>query len=422
MSSILAQFPTLAKLAATAPKTKTKPPVSAGSAAVKKTKDRAATAAIEAALASKFSGIKANSGKKTGAVKRKAAVLEYEVNAEEPPMSEFGVAPTKVPVAWEERCESGLVSDEENNDEFDDDTDLMALAADGSAADEKEDAELDALFAHLKGNFAAKGGDAVSLIVAGKKRKKVRKEAVNSADAVVVGFDPTVGKREARAGGARERRAFMTSDVSKLTAEPKPKAPVTEEEEKQEKEDDANDRDLMDLLKSSRLLEDFAASELTGKDRRKHLEQKLIDLGAKKLSNPKAPFPMRLGMQRAQEERQEKRVKTAKEMGLYHSSLRTQIMAGNDKEMAKKLAAGKKKKSGVKKGEVREIDAGVGRFKDGTLHIGKKADQVVAKMGGGVSKKGVRGKGRSVGMGIKITGMASDGAKKKIGKKFKKKR
>ncbi|TPX52800.1 hypothetical protein CcCBS67573_g09800, partial [Chytriomyces confervae] len=253
---------------------------------------------------------------------------------------------------------------------------------------------------------------------AAKKGKLASVKAVNSAAAIVVFNDANVGKRDPSLGGAREWRTFMASDVSKLTAEPKPKAPMSAEDEELEKKDDENDRELMDLIRSSKLIEDFTASELTGRERRSYLEKKMIDLGAKKAPNAKAPFPMRLGMIRAEGERAAKRVQTAKDMGLYHSSLKTQILAGDDKERAMKLS---KKGSGSKKGgDLKALDGGVGRFRNGTLHIGKGAADVVSQMGGGK-----KGRGRMIGMGIKITGVSAGGGKggaKKGGKKFKKKR
>ncbi|KAJ3106000.1 hypothetical protein HDU97_007184 [Phlyctochytrium planicorne] len=164
---------------------------------------------------------------------------------------------------------------------------------------------------------------------------------------------------------AREKRAFLSSDINKLVndgTKTKPYTSLSKEEEEQDKSDDKNDRELMQLLKSSRLLEDIAISENDGKDRRAFLERKMIELGAKDLKkHQKAPPPIRTGIIKAEKVRAQKRLQTAKEMGLYHSSLRTQIMNGDNLPPESK----KKKKN------VRELTGSTGTFSGGVLHVPK---------------------------------------------------
>ncbi|KAJ3111864.1 hypothetical protein HK100_002536 [Physocladia obscura] len=131
------------------------------------------------------------------------------------------------------------------------------------------------------------------------------------------------------------------------------------------------------------------------------------------------PFPMRLAAIDTTTRREKARIEAAKESGDFHSSLKTMILSGGDKEKAKKIVA-KNRKSGGGGKKRSGIDEGNGKFRGGTLHISKKAADVVSKMGAGQ-----KGRGRSIGMGIKITGVSSGGGsvgKKKGGKKFKKKR
>ncbi|KAJ3198961.1 hypothetical protein HDU82_000833 [Entophlyctis luteolus] len=308
-------------------------------------------------------------------------------------------------------------SDDEHSDNFfDDGDDLMQLAMNDEALS-FSDAETDSAETEVdetiddilrRGNELKTNLQAASHSSASGTRKKL---VVNNSAAVVVSAVDTVGRKAHDAiwaGGTREWRAFMASDVSKMNPKPsKVESSRTKEEREQDKDDDAKDKELMDLLHDEQLF---------GKDRRKRFEEKLFDLGAKKPSAPKVPFPMRLASIDTKKRRATARLAAAKETGDFHGSLKTSIKAGGDKELAKQLAA----KSKTRKRRTRDIDEGNGRFKDGTLHINKNAAAAVAKMGDSGGKRG-----RNVGMGIRITG-ATDGAvakkKKKGGKKLKKKR
>ncbi len=52
-------------------------------------------------------------------------------------------------------------------------------------------------------------------------------------------------------------------------------------EKEQDEEDDIHDKELMDLIKTTQLINDYTASELVGKDRRKDLQSKLAELAGK---------------------------------------------------------------------------------------------------------------------------------------------
>ncbi|KAJ3231621.1 hypothetical protein HDU78_007603, partial [Chytriomyces hyalinus] len=321
MSSLLSQFPTLNKTVLTASNQSLKPkpaslkssstvvkPAAAVSKQAKtvkpKTASTATNSAIGAALSAKF-GLSFGTSK--SGVKRKAV---------DEPVETDQVETSKV--NQQVRVHDSDDDDASENNDFDDDLDLAALSKTPGFEldlDDDDDIELEKLL-QAKPISATTSSISVSATRnnAAKKGKLSSVKAVNSAAAVVVFNDANVGKRDPSLGGAREWRTFMASDVSKLTAEPKPKAPMSAEDEELEKKDDENDRELMDLIRSSKLIEDFTASELTGRERRSYLEKKMIDLGAKKAPNAKAPFPMRLGMIRAEGERAAKRVQTAKDM------------------------------------------------------------------------------------------------------------
>lgn len=55
--------------------------------------------------------------------------------------------------------------------------------------------------------------------------------------------------------------------------------PLTAEEKAEEQEHRRNDAELHTLIKSSRLLEQFAADQLDGADRRRHQRDQLVNLG-----------------------------------------------------------------------------------------------------------------------------------------------
>lgn len=64
--------------------------------------------------------------------------------------------------------------------------------------------------------------------------------------------------------------------------------PLTAEEKAEEVEMKKNDAELHSLIKSSRILEQFAAEQLDGVERRRHQRDQLVNLGIQvTLSLPK---------------------------------------------------------------------------------------------------------------------------------------
>nr|KAJ3421809.1 hypothetical protein HK105_002228 [Polyrhizophydium stewartii] len=94
---------------------------------------------------------------------------------------------------------------------------------------------------------------------------------------------------------------------------------------------------------------------------------------------------MRLGMRKKAEERARKKLQEAKDMGMYHSSLRTQIMGSDFVQKSDKDR--RKKRSDV------GIIGSIGRIKDGVMHVSKKHIDSVNSPGGSARGKRRRGAG-----------------------------
>ncbi|KAI9208609.1 uncharacterized protein BJ171DRAFT_489512 [Polychytrium aggregatum] len=207
--------------------------------------------------------------------------------------------------------------------------------------------------------------------------------SVVSAPQVVV-FDDRQATRTEPIANKRDWRTFMSSDIKKMMEEPSKKKKLSEAEQKQDEEDDQNDRELMDLLKASKLIEQYTASELTGKDRRAYQQNKMIELGAK-VKQQKMPQKMKTGLEKGRQIRQQKALQEAKDTGMYDSSLRRQIMglgAPSPKEKKRKTAD-------------RGITNGVGRYKDGALVLSKKEIANIDSIGSQRPSAGGRGRSRS---------------------------
>ncbi|KAJ3005366.1 hypothetical protein HKX48_000727, partial [Thoreauomyces humboldtii] len=212
--------------------------------------------------------------------------------------------------------------------------------------------------------------------------------APRSTAKVVVFQDAT--SRSAAAGSKNDWRAFMSSDIRKVSGE-KPVQHLTKKEAEQEAEDKKHDRDLADLIKTSKLIEDHMASELTGNERRKHMAARVAELGGR-TAKTRTPRAIQMGMDVKERERAARRLQDAKDLGVYHSSLKTQIMGEQgQKDLEQKTSRIKDRV----KHRSRGIDGGFGSFRNGTLHVGKEDFERVEKQGkrAGGSVVGVLGCG-----------------------------
>ncbi|KAJ3082634.1 hypothetical protein HK102_001543, partial [Quaeritorhiza haematococci] len=165
--------------------------------------------------------------------------------------------------------------------------------------------------------------------------------------------------------------AFMSSDINKVAGDERAakRRKMTAAEKKQEQEDDENDRELMDLLKTSQLIEKYTAEDLTGKERRKYYQQKLIELGGKPAKRPKTSLPIYMGMQKKAKERAEKKLQEAKDSGMYDKSLKHLFQPS---DIIKSQQQPDKKRN-------RGLKTSIGKFKDGVLHISQRDIDAVAK-------------------------------------------
>ncbi|TPX72117.1 hypothetical protein SpCBS45565_g00719 [Spizellomyces sp. 'palustris'] len=197
----------------------------------------------------------------------------------------------------------------------------------------------------------------------------------------VVVFQDTSAQRSAPVGSKGDWKTFMSSNISKLSGEGKP-TNLTKEEADQEEQDNQHDRDLMELLKTTKLIEEYNASQLAGTDRRKYMQEKLVELGAKP-AKPKAPRAIRMGMELKEKERAAKRLEEAKNMGTYHSSLKAQIMG----EAGKKEKESKVKRIKERvKARSRGIDEGGG---GGEAEAGVEEEEEVEEEEGIEEEEGV---------------------------------
>ncbi|KAF9132879.1 hypothetical protein BGX30_012501 [Mortierella sp. GBA39] len=245
------------------------------------------------------------------------------------------------------------------------------------------------------------------------KKKKVKKSPTSSSTVVtskprsaaeIVVFDSSKIDRKgtsSAAGGSAEFsfKKFMSSKISKLDEAPPPmENPLTAEEKAEEMEMKKNDSELHTLIKSSRILEQFAAEQLDGVERRRHQRDQLVSLGIQKQQNVKVPLQIKFGMMAKQRERDVKELEEAKNNGTYHKGIKHTFAA----------SGGKKKET---KRSDRGLKSSMGRFKNGMLTLTEKEIKSVQREG--VKKKGGKKSGGGGGGG---GGGGKKGGGKKKGK------
>ncbi|KAF9540929.1 hypothetical protein EC957_003618 [Mortierella hygrophila] len=244
------------------------------------------------------------------------------------------------------------------------------------------------------------------------KKKKVKRSPTSASTIVtskprstaeIVVFDSSKIDRKgisSAAGGSAEFsfKKFMSSKISKLDEAPPPmENPLTAEEKAEEMEMKKNDAELHTLIKSSRILEQFAAEQLDGVERRRHQRDQLVSLGIQKQQNVKVPLQIKFGMMAKQRERDVKELEEAKNNGTYHKGIKHTFAA----------SGGKKKET---KRSDRGLKSSMGRFKNGMLTLSEKEIKSVQREG--VKKKGGKKSGGGGGGG----GGGKKGGGKKKGK------
>ncbi|KAK3830630.1 MAG: hypothetical protein J3R72DRAFT_455867 [Linnemannia gamsii] len=245
-------------------------------------------------------------------------------------------------------------------------------------------------------------------------KKKAKKSPASSSTVItskprtsaeVVVFDSSKIDRKgvSAAGGSADFsfKKFMSSKISKLDEAPPPmENPLTAEEKAEELEMKKNDSELHTLIKSSRILEQFAAEQLDGVERRRHQRDQLVSLGIQKKASVKVPLQIKFGMMAKQRERDVKELEEAKNNGTYHKGIKHTFAA----------AGGKKKE---KARSDRGLKSSMGRFKNGTLVLTEKEIKSVQREG---VKKKAGGKKAGGGGGGGGGGKKKGGGGKKKGK------
>ncbi|OZJ04761.1 hypothetical protein BZG36_01833 [Bifiguratus adelaidae] len=182
-----------------------------------------------------------------------------------------------------------------------------------------------------------------------------KKPQVVVFDASKLGQKPTDVK-----GSKYDYKAFMariSSKVGKMDMEPPP--PPTAEEIEEEEENKRHDKELQDLLNTTKLLENYEVEMMSGQERRRHHKKKLTELGAKAGKGVKVPTAISLGMKTKERERAAAALEEAKNLGNYHRSIKHQF-----------AVPGKEKDSKAYRRD-RGIGMGIGKFKGGMLTLSK---------------------------------------------------
>ncbi|KAL0097828.1 hypothetical protein J3Q64DRAFT_1715360 [Phycomyces blakesleeanus] len=199
-----------------------------------------------------------------------------------------------------------------------------------------------------------------------KKNAEIAALAAKVSGPTVVVFDGSSLRKKATGESKAEKRAFMSSKISKpepsLSAIPKP---LSEKDQEEEEENDRHDKDLKELLATTKLLEEYQLEEMSGKERRKHMMAKMEALGVKASANGKVPLAMHLGMEAKKSERQQQKLQNAKDLGLYDKSTRHLYVDKKEKERSKDTG----------------ITNGIGKMKGAMLTISKNELKRVSRQG-----------------------------------------
>jgi Domain of unknown function (DUF4602) len=142
------------------------------------------------------------------------------------------------------------------------------------------------------------------------------------------------------------------------------------------------------LIQSTKLIEQYTASELTGRDRIKYQEAQLETLGVKLQKRPKTSLKIHEGMVKMAKKRVEAKVTEARNVGIYTKSIEAQFVKG---EQALRTTKAKNKK--IDKG----INGTVGKIKGGIMTVPKSIIAGVENKGGAKKNKSKGGNGGKMG-------------------------
>jgi hypothetical protein len=195
-----------------------------------------------------------------------------------------------------------------------------------------------------------------------------------------------------------ERKQFMSSKAFTIFESPTDKSPRGLSKDSEDAEDDKHDIEIMNMMQASQLVKQYTASELTGRDRLRYMKSQIRELSGFE-PKVKTSLPMHLGLKKKAHERVEKKVRDAKNIGIYTPILEKEFIR-NEKTLKSSLNQ-KKEKLDV------GIVGSVGKYssKLGVMTVSKSMIQQIEKQG---KKKG--GKTRAVSM--RGTGLGGNGNKK----------
>lgn len=197
--------------------------------------------------------------------------------------------------------------------------------------EDEEDLKLETLLSKkgFKNNDAHKNDTLIPLNIKGDNIEDLipiahtnSKKVETIAQPEVVVFNDTSGRSTTKKS-KQDWKQFMSSKVMDINGKKKVvQQKRTQEEIDQDKEDDMNDQELMNILEATKLVENYAAQELTGEDLRRYKKRKLVELGIKESKAPKMPFKQRLIVKQSQIAKNAKDLQNAKDMGLYDPSIK----------------------------------------------------------------------------------------------------
>ncbi|KAI8388525.1 uncharacterized protein BYT42DRAFT_631526 [Radiomyces spectabilis] len=212
-----------------------------------------------------------------------------------------------------------------------------------------------------------------------RKKLKQEKPAIESSEPKVVVFDGSSLKKRPEFESRKEKKAFLSGKILQTdSSSTEDQSKMSAKEVAEEEENKRNDQELKDLLATSKLLEEYQIEEMSGKERRKHMMNKLETLGAKPAANIRIPLAIHLGMEAKKKERLQQKMQEAKDTGLYDKSL---------KHLYVKTKAKKRDRNPG-------ITNGIGRMKGATLQLSKEEITRVARQGTKSKSGGKKGKGK----------------------------
>ncbi|KAF9907874.1 hypothetical protein BX616_000308 [Lobosporangium transversale] len=291
--------------------------------------------------------------------------------------STSSAAPTAIEPKTKKRkaSEASAIDGDDDDERPEHDLDFLSLLSPSIAS--KKAKKSSPSSSSLSSSLSSTSSTSASSLLSSKRSGKSIVSKPRTSPEVVV-FDASKvdrkGSSATSTGGTEFNfKKFMSSKVSKLDEAPAPmETPLTSEEKAEELENKRNDAELHNLIKASRLLEQYNADQLDGVERRRHQRDQLVSLGIQKKEKIKTPLQISFGMIAKQRERDLKELEEAKNNGMYHKSIKHTFAA----------AGGKKKE---KPRSERGLKTSMGRYKNGMLTLTEREIKAVQREG--VKKK-----------------------------------